>query len=90
MADKCGRKLVLMLGLGGLLLTLVWTMLVCGLYPDLERTPLTLIRIDSLSDVFNIRWVWFGNAFMVIGGGTSMIKAMYFAILADVVPEKNR
>jgi hypothetical protein len=47
-------------------------------------------RLGYFSDVINIRWFWAGTAFFMIGGGSAVIKAMLFAMLADVASEDKR
>ncbi|KAH6683352.1 major facilitator superfamily domain-containing protein [Halenospora varia] len=39
---------------------------------------------------FDVRWFWAGNAFFVLGGGSSMAVCIVFTIIADVVPEDKR
>jgi hypothetical protein len=41
-------------------------------------------------DVLDLRWYWAGNAFLFIGGGSSMVQAMLYAILSDVASEEQR
>jgi hypothetical protein len=48
------------------------------------------VGIVSFSNVIDIRWYWAGNAFLFIGGGSPVIKAMFFAILSDVASEDQR
>jgi hypothetical protein len=45
------------------------------------------VRLDSYLD---IRWFWAGNAFLFLGGGSSVVKATIYAIFADVTPENQR
>ncbi|KAM3073471.1 hypothetical protein ACMFMG_004631 [Clarireedia jacksonii] len=40
--------------------------------------------------VFDIRWYWASNFFLLIGGGSAVVRSMVFTIIADVVPEENR
>lgn len=72
-ADKYGRKLVLISALFGIILNLCW-----------------VVTVGYFSDVMNIRWFWAGNALLLIGGGSGMVKAMIFAMLADVASEDKR
>jgi len=46
--------------------------------------------IVSFGEVLNLKWIWFGNAFLVIGGGPALVKSMYYAIISDVAPEEKR
>ncbi|KAE9374833.1 MFS general substrate transporter [Stipitochalara longipes BDJ] len=73
LADKRGRKFVLILALGGVLLGLLWALIVIW-----------------FSDVLDIRWYLFSNVFLIIGGGSPVLRAMFFAILSDVTPEDRR
>jgi hypothetical protein len=41
-------------------------------------------------DVFDIRWIWFCNVFLLLGGGSSVLVAMLFTIAADVTPSAER
>ena len=72
-ADKYGRKIVLVLCLFGLTLAVAWTELV-----------------GYFSNFFAIEWLWAGNAFLFIGGGSSVARSTYFTILADVASEERR
>ncbi|KAE9362765.1 MFS general substrate transporter [Stipitochalara longipes BDJ] len=72
-ADRYGRKLVLLLALLGVILCLLWTMVV--IYYE---------------EILDLRWYWAGNAFLFIGGGSSVVTAMIFAILSDVASEEQR
>ncbi|KAB8291654.1 hypothetical protein EYC80_006454 [Monilinia laxa] len=40
--------------------------------------------------IFDIRWIWASNVFLLVGGGSAVSKTMYFTIIADVVPEERR
>ncbi|KAH8588375.1 major facilitator superfamily domain-containing protein [Bisporella sp. PMI_857] len=44
----------------------------------------------SLSEVISLRWIWLGDAFFLIGGGTAVLKSMLYAMVADVVTENQR
>jgi hypothetical protein len=48
------------------------------------------MRIVWFSDVINIYWYLTSNVFLVIGGGSPVTRAMFFAILSDVAPEDQR
>ena len=49
-----------------------------------------LIGIVWFSNVLDIRWYLFSNVFLIIGGGSPVLRAMFFAILSDVAPEDQR
>jgi len=72
-ADRWGRKLVLVMGVAGILLALVWT-----------------LGVAYWSESVDIRWFWAGNLFLFVGGGSSVIKAMFYAMIADVAVEERR
>ena len=72
-ADKYGRKIVLVMCLFGITLAVAWTELV-----------------GYFSHFFAIEWLWAGNVFLFIGGGSSVARSMYFTILADVASEDKR
>ena len=72
-ADKYGRKLVLVLSLVGIVLSVSWAE-----------------AIAFFSHYIAIEWYWAGNVFLLIGGGASVARAMYFAILADIASEETR
>jgi hypothetical protein len=42
------------------------------------------------SNVLDIHWYLAGNAFLIIGGGSAVTRAMFFAIISDVAPEDQR
>jgi hypothetical protein len=46
-----------------------------------------IARLDSFLDV---RWLWFGNVFLCIGGGSAVLQGTLYAIFADVTPEDKR
>ena len=46
--------------------------------------------VGYFSNYIAIEWFWAGNAFLLIGGGSSVARSMYFAILADVASEERR
>jgi hypothetical protein len=41
-------------------------------------------------EILDLRWYWAGNAFLFIGGGSSVVMAMILAILSDVASEEQR
>jgi hypothetical protein len=41
-------------------------------------------------DMFDLKWFWAGNAFLLIGGGPAVINNMFFIVLADVTSEEER
>lgn len=73
MADRYGRKIVLLMALSGIFLGLCWNS-----------------TVGYFHDTFNIRWIWAGNAFLLLGGGSTVARSMFFTIVADVTPEDKR
>lgn len=75
LADKIGRKPVLVLSLFGLIIGLAWQYLVAFL---------------AQRDRMNIQWSLASNAFNIIGGGGAVPVAMSLTMLADAVPPAQR
>ncbi|RFU28106.1 hypothetical protein B7463_g8215, partial [Scytalidium lignicola] len=46
-----------------------------------------IVRLDTALDV---RWLWAGNVFLCIGGGSVVFNATIYAMFADVTPENRR
>ncbi|GLA33908.1 hypothetical protein AnigIFM63309_003931 [Aspergillus niger] len=42
------------------------------------------------NDTFDVRWIWAGNLFLLIGGGSAVSQNSIYAIVADVAPEAKR
>ena len=42
------------------------------------------------SEILDIRLVWLSSAFYVVGGGPVVANSLFYALLADVVPESSR
>lgn len=49
-----------------------------------------LMKIVWFSDVLDIRWYLFSNVPLIMGGGSCVVRAMFFAIISDVAPEDRR
>jgi len=47
-------------------------------------------KIVYFNQVFNVKWFWAGNAFLLVGGGPAVVNNMFFIILADVTSEEER
>jgi MFS family permease len=73
MADKYGRKVVLLMALSGILLGLCWINIV-----------------GYFDNVFDIKWIWAGNAFLFLGGGSTVVRAMFFTIVTDGAKQDRR
>lgn len=41
-------------------------------------------------NVFDVRWYWFSNVFLLSGGGSSVLVAMLYTIAADITPLAER
>ncbi|RAL09039.1 uncharacterized protein BO97DRAFT_459422 [Aspergillus homomorphus CBS 101889] len=41
------------------------------------------------NDTFDVRWIWAGNLFLLIGGGSAVSQNSIYAIVADVAPESK-
>ncbi|KAJ5203806.1 uncharacterized protein N7498_004685 [Penicillium cinerascens] len=42
------------------------------------------------NDIFDVQWIWAGNLFLLIGGGSAVSQNFIYAIVADVAPESKR
>ncbi|KAK3336087.1 major facilitator superfamily domain-containing protein [Cercophora scortea] len=72
-SDRWGRQPVLVLGVLGLNLSIVWVYFIFYFF-----------------DVFPLWAVWFSSFFLLIGGSGTVLLAMIYTILADVVPVAGR
>ena len=52
-------------------------------------TPTRILTV-YFNDTFDVRWIWAGNLFLVIGGGSAVSQNSIYAIVADVAPESKR
>ncbi|KAH6854815.1 major facilitator superfamily domain-containing protein [Chaetomium sp. MPI-CAGE-AT-0009] len=97
MSDRWGRRPVLALGMVGCVASVAFTYLVCeflffgrgvvGLRIGCLLTERWVVYFSNFVPL----WVtWFSSAFQLIGGGTSIVVAMIYTMLADVVPSEER
>lgn len=42
------------------------------------------------NNTFDVRWIWAGDLFLLIGGGSAVSQNSIYAIVADVAPESKR
>ncbi|RAQ41842.1 MFS multidrug transporter [Aspergillus flavus] len=74
LADRIGRKKVLILALTGCLLCDTWVAIIQGLFPR----------------VFPLRAVWMSGLWQLVGGGGALVISMCYTLIGDVCsPEKR-
>ncbi|OGM41898.1 MFS multidrug transporter [Aspergillus bombycis] len=74
LADRIGRKKVLLLALTGCLLCDTWVAIMQGLFPR----------------VFPLRAVWVSGLWQLVGGGGALVISMCYTLIGDVCsPEKR-
>lgn len=92
LADKYGRKWLLVLNIVQLQLRGCWMYLVCR-YPPRQHhdisSVLTLTFAVSFPDFFPIRLLWLEAILGVLGGGSMVATALLFVIVSDVTPSSQ-
>jgi hypothetical protein len=58
-----------------------------SLFSVLGRVKYTNLSADN---IFDVRWIWAGNMFLLIGGGSAVASNSIYAVVADVAPESRR
>lgn len=92
-ADKKGRRLVIVIGIIGLLLFDGWYYFVCESFPDPEpdgRGRALTGEIGYFYKQLPPRAIWAGALFIAIGGGSPVLASIVIAILADASPPELR
>lgn len=91
-ADNYGRRIVLFLGLLGVTASTAWNMLICTVLDPVcfSKNRQLIIPVVSDPERFSIWFLLLGYAATLIGGGTSVITAMVWTLLTDVIPPEQR
>ena len=88
--DHWGRKPVIYLGITGLLLSELWTRLICWVPRSIYRNSLADINPGLWSNVLPLRLIWLAPIFKIVGGGDQVVTSAAFVIVADIFTEAER
>lgn len=94
LADKYGRKWLMVLNVISMCLKASWTFVVC----ESKRYHLRLslwkadacLRIGAFPHAFPIRMVWLNGALGVLGGGTLITIILFVVVVTDITRESER
>lgn len=93
LADKRGRRIILLTAISGMVLTLIWVYLVCT--SCLRSCLCTVCKTNTASS--GIFWntippefVWLTFFFRMIGGGPFVVIALYVTIVSDLSTDETR
>lgn len=88
--DHWGRKPVMYIGIIGMLLSELWTRLICWLARSIYGDSLADIHLGLWSNVLPLRLIWLAPIFKIIGGGDQVVTSAAFVIVADAFTEEER
>ena len=81
-AEKYGRRIVLLLAITGILLMLLWIIVICP-YPRKVQCWRADKSQGHLDTFFPVRLIWISSIFLFIGGGQRVFCSMIYAIISD-------
>lgn len=93
LADRIGRKKVLMLALVGCLLSDTWVATVCRCLSIVCSSVTGIISNKALGlfpQIFPIRMVWLSGLWQLIGGGGAVVMSLCFTLIGDVCSPGQR
>jgi MFS family permease len=94
LADKYGRKPVLLLSFTGELIGLLWVILICKAFARHRALFILHAMADHIGgrvhSVFPTKVVWLSSIFLFLGGGIRVFFSMIYTMLADAVDQSDR
>jgi MFS family permease len=94
LADKYGRKWLMVLNVISICLRTLWTYVVCESKQYHLRMGVSEVNEFELTgafpDTFPIRLVWLKGLSSLLGGGSLVTVSLFIVVITDVTPESTR